>query len=60
MVFEAVLREVDHLHNVSARLEGLAERHPPISEALLVIAGNIRSAATVLEVLVATKGPEPI
>ncbi|MGA9979117.1 MAG: hypothetical protein WBQ08_10875 [Candidatus Sulfotelmatobacter sp.] len=60
MVFEAVLREVDKLHNVSTRLEGLAEQHPPISEALIVIAGNVRSAATILGVLVATKGPRPI
>ena len=59
MIFEAVQREVDHLHNVSTRLEGLADEHPPISEALMVIAGNVRSSATVLGVLVATKGLEP-
>jgi hypothetical protein len=28
MVFEAILDEVDQLHNVSKRLEGLAEQHP--------------------------------
>jgi len=27
MPFEAILDEVDQLHNVSTRLEGLAERH---------------------------------
>ena len=48
MAFEAILDEVDQLHNVSARLEGLAESHPPILEALLTIAGNVRSMATVL------------
>ncbi len=60
MVFEAILREVDQLHNVSTRLEGLAERHPPVSEPLITIAGSVRNTATLLEVLVATKGPKPI
>jgi hypothetical protein len=60
MPFEAILREVDQLHNVSARLEGLAEQHPLVSEPLMTIAGNVRNSATVLAVLVATKGPKPI
>ena len=30
MAFEAILDEVDELHNVSTRLEGLAEQHPPV------------------------------
>jgi hypothetical protein len=60
MVFEAILDEVDQLHNVSARLEGLAEQHPPVSEALIKIAGNVRGTATILAVLVATKSPKPI
>ena len=60
MPFAAILREVDQLHNVSTRLEGLAEQHAPISEALLTIAGNVRNAATVLAVLVVAKGPKPI
>jgi len=55
MAFEAILNEVDQLHNVSTRLEGLAEHHPPVEEALMTIAGNVRSTATVLAVLVATK-----
>ncbi len=55
MAFEALLDEVDQLHNVSARLGGLAENHPPVLEALLTIAGNVRSMATVLAVLVVTK-----
>ena len=55
MAFEAILDEVDQLHNVSTRLEGLAEQHPPVEEALMTIAGNVRSTATVLAVLVATK-----
>jgi len=55
MPFEAILDEVDQLRNVSTRLEGLADKHPPVSEALLRIAGNVRSTATVLAVVVATK-----
>ena len=60
MVFQAILREVDQLNNVSTRLEGLAERHTSVSEALMTVAGNVRNAATVLAVLVVTKGPKPI
>ncbi len=60
MPFEAILREVDQLHNVSTRLEGLADQHPPMSEALLTIAGSVRDTATVLAVLVVAKGPSPI
>jgi hypothetical protein len=55
MAFKAILDEVDQLHNVSTRLEGLAEVHPPVSNELLSIAGNVRSTATILAVLVATK-----
>lgn len=55
MAFEAILDEVDQLNSVSARLEGLAENHPPVLEALLTIAGNVRGVATVLAVLVATR-----
>jgi hypothetical protein len=60
MAYEAILDEVDQLHNVSARLEGLANQHPPVSEALLTIAGNVRGTATILAVLVATRSPKPI
>jgi hypothetical protein len=60
MPFAAILREVDQLHSVSTRLEGLAEQHTPLSEALLTIAGNVRNTATVLAVLVVAKGPKPI
>ena len=60
MPFQAILREADQLHNVSTRLEALAEQHPPMSEALVTIAGNVRNTATILAVLVATKLPKPI
>ena len=60
MPFEAILNEVEQLHGVSTRLEGLAEEHPPVSEALMTIAGSVRNNAVVLAVLVATKTPKPI
>jgi hypothetical protein len=60
MPFEAILDEVDQLHNVSKRLEGLAEQHGPITEALMTIAGSVRNTATLLAVLVATRTPKPI
>jgi hypothetical protein len=60
MAFEAILDEVDQLHSVSTRLEGLAEQHTPITEALMTIAGSVRNTATILAVLVATKSPKPI
>ena len=50
-----ILHEVQQLYNVSDRLDTLAEEHPLVSEALITIAGSVRSTATVLEVLVATK-----
>jgi hypothetical protein len=60
MPFQAILREVDQLHSVSTRLEALAERHPSMSEPLTTIARNVQNTATLLEVLVAAKGPKPI
>jgi len=60
MIFEAILNEVDQLHSVSARLEGLAAQHEPVSNALVTIAGSIRNTATILAVLVATKSPKLI
>jgi hypothetical protein len=60
MAFEAILQEADQLNDVGTRLEGLAEQHPPVSEALITIAGSVRNTATLLEVLVATRGPKPI
>jgi len=55
MPSNAILHEVQQLYNVSDRLDSLAERHPLVSEALITISGSVRSTATVLEVLVATK-----
>jgi len=55
MAFEAILDEVDQLNLAGDRIEGLAEHHLPVSEALISIAGNVRSTATVLALLVETK-----
>jgi hypothetical protein len=55
MAFEAIMAEVDQLNLAGDRIEGLAEHHLPVSEALLSIAGNVRATATVLAVLVETK-----
>ena len=55
MPSQDILREAQHLKNVSQRLESMAEQHSHITTALLTICGTIRSTATVLEVLVATK-----
>jgi hypothetical protein len=55
MAFEAILDEVEQLNLSGDRIEGLAENHPPVSEALISIAGNVRATATVLAVLVETK-----
>jgi hypothetical protein len=60
MPFEAILHEVEQLHDVSERLVVLAEQHPPVSEALMTISGSVRNAATVLGVLVATKMTRPM
>ena len=57
--FEVILNEVDQLNGVSARLEALAEQHEPFTESLMTVAGNIRSTATVLGVLVAVRSPKP-
>ena len=48
--FEDILLEAEHLRGMSARLEILADRHVGIDE-VLSLAGNIRSIATVLDVL---------
>ena len=51
----AILREARQLRAVSDRLDSLAEQHPHASEALIIISGNVRHTAVLLEVLVATK-----
>jgi hypothetical protein len=57
--FDAILKEVDDLQGISARLEGLAEQYPPVTEALMTISGNVLNTATVLAVVAAIKSPKP-
>ncbi len=57
--FEAILNEVDDLQGVSARLQGLAQQYPPVTEALMSISGNVLNTATVLAVVAAVKSPKP-
>ena len=45
----AILNEAQQLHNVSSRLDVLAEEHPVVSEALITISGSVRSTATLLK-----------
>ena len=59
MGFEAIVNEVDDLQGVSARLEGLAEQYPPVTEALMTISGSVLNTATVLAVVAAIKSPKP-
>lgn len=55
MSSDAILSEVEVLNGASLRLEELAEHTPLLITALLTIAGNVRSSATLLAVLVATR-----
>ena len=50
MAFAAILDEVDQ-PGVRTRFDGLAEKHTPVAEALITIAGNIRNTATLSAVL---------
>ena len=52
---QALLHEAQQLKDVSGRLELMADEHPTVTDAILSICGTIRSTATILEVLVATK-----
>ena len=62
MPSKALLHEAQKLKDVSGRLELLADEHPTVTDAILKICGTIRSTATILEVLVATKldGTQPM
>lgn len=59
MGFEAILNEVDNLQSVSARLDGLAEQYPPVTDVLRTVSGNVLNTATVLAVVAAIKSPKP-
>jgi hypothetical protein len=55
MSVNKILNEAQNLSCVSDRLDSLADQHPAVSEALLVIAGNLRDSAVLLELLVTTR-----
>jgi hypothetical protein len=55
MRIEPILDEVELLHAIGTRLEGLAQHNTRVTEELITIAGSVRNTATVLAVLVATK-----
>ena len=55
MAFEAIMEEVDQLEMAGDRIEALAEHHPVVEEALILVAGNVRGSATILALLVETK-----
>ena len=62
MPSNTILQEAQKLHDVSERLDSLADEHPTVSEALITISGNVRHIATLLQVLIVTKMgqfPEP-
>jgi hypothetical protein len=60
MPFKAILKEVEQLHRVCARLEGVAEEHPLVSEAVRAIAESVRNTAVLLAILVAARNRKTI
>jgi hypothetical protein len=59
--YDTILKEVERLKQVSARLDLLANRHSSVTEALISISASILGIATVLEVLVISKsGTRPV
>jgi hypothetical protein len=59
-LLKKLLDQVDQLQRVSALLDAVAEEHAFLTEPLIKISETIRSCATFLDVLVATKlGTEP-
>jgi len=51
----AFLQEIQQLQTISERLTSLAGEHPVAAEALLILSGNIRHNATLLELLLITR-----
>lgn len=62
MSSKSLLDEAQQLKDISGRLESLADEHPTLTDAILTIGGAVRTNATMIEVLVATKldGVQPI
>ena len=55
MPAKEILEEANTLHDVGDRLNVLADKNPPVEEALNVISGNVRDSANLLKVVVAMK-----
>ena len=55
MPAKEILKEANTLHDVGNRLDVLADKNPPVEEALNVISGNVRDSANLLKVVVAVK-----
>jgi len=54
MPTKVLLKQVNQLQRVSARLESIAEQHPTLSDPLFKVSQAVRACATFLDVLVAT------
>ena len=50
-----ILDEAEKLHQVGDSLQGLAQSHPRVENALNIISGNVHSSANLLEIVVAMK-----
>ncbi|MGA3034718.1 MAG: hypothetical protein ABSD70_15650 [Terracidiphilus sp.] len=55
MPAKEILQEANTLHAVGDRLDVLADKNPPVEEALNVISGNVHHTAKLLKVVVALK-----
>ena len=55
MPAKEILDEAKTLHDVGDRLNVLADKNPPVEEALNLISGNVRDSANLLKVVVAVK-----
>jgi hypothetical protein len=53
MPAKEILQEAKTLHSVGDRLDKLADKNPPVEEALNVISGNVHETANLLKVVVA-------
>ena len=58
--FEGILQEVNNLRSVSDTLESLANEHPAVEDGLMVISGNIRNIATILDVFAVVRNSSDV
>jgi hypothetical protein len=56
--YQSIQTEVENLNGVCGRLESLADNHAPIADALLKIAGTVRSTAVLLAILISSRDPK--